>query len=59
MNQKKLTKTFMMISNLKNPLAAKVFIKKFSTLRVNVGPLSATEAMCCVCYCVCNFIKID
>ena len=34
MNQKDLTKTFMMISNWKNHLASKVFITEFSALRV-------------------------
>ena len=46
MNQKELTKTFMMISNWKKTfdLKVKVFIKKYSALRVYVGPTSATSA---------------
>ena len=38
MNQKDLTKTFIMIANGKNPLVSKVFIKKFSALRVDIYP---------------------
>ena len=34
MNRKELTRTFMVILNLKNPLAYNVFIKTFSALRV-------------------------
>ena len=36
MNQKELTKTVMMISNLKNPLVPRIFKKKISVLRVYV-----------------------
>ena len=37
MNRKEATKKVMMISNLKNPLVSKVFINKFSALRLNIG----------------------
>ena len=37
MNQKELTKTFMMLSNRKNPLLALCFTNYFSALRVKAS----------------------
>ena len=45
MKRKELTKTFMMILNCKKtPSVSKVFITKFSVVRVNAGPPSVTLA---------------
>ena len=50
MNQKEMAKALMMILNLKkNPLASKVFIKKFSTLKVKFDHIQCTynlQKMC-------------